>query len=84
MPYEGKWSRNSNDSNEMACTVYELGSANCRAARICSDYKVTVNRAMEIDTYHLPQFKDLFALLSRGKIFSKLDQVGCIPTNSTV
>lgn len=52
--------------------------------RICGNYKVTVNRAMEIDTYHLPQFKDLFALLSQGKIFSKLDQVGCISTNCTV
>ena len=43
------------------------------AVRICGDYKVTINRATEMDTYPLPRIEDLFASLARGKIFSKLD-----------
>ena len=43
------------------------------AVRICGDYKVTINRATEMDTYPLPRIEDLFASLTRGKIFSKLD-----------
>ena len=43
------------------------------AVRICGDYKVTINRATETNTYPLPRIEDLFASLARGKIFSKLD-----------
>ena len=41
--------------------------------RICGDYKVTINRALEIDQYPLPKPDDLFATLAGGKQFSKLD-----------
>ena len=41
--------------------------------RICGDYKLTVNTAAEVDTYPLPKIEDLFASLSGGKTFSKLD-----------
>ena len=41
--------------------------------RICSDYKVTINRAAKTDTYPLPKIEDLFASLSGGKLFSKVD-----------
>ena len=41
--------------------------------RICSDYKVTVNRVAKVDTYPLPRIEDLFASLAGGKLFSKLD-----------
>lgn len=41
--------------------------------RICGDYKVTVNRGSQVDSYPLPQIEDLLATLSGGKIFSKLD-----------
>ena len=41
--------------------------------RICGDYKVTVNRYAQVDTYPLPLINDLFWTLSGGKLFSKLD-----------
>ena len=43
------------------------------SVRICSDYKLTVNKAAETDTYPLPRIEDLFAYLSGGKSFKKLD-----------
>ena len=41
--------------------------------RICGDYKVTINRALILDTYPLPRVEDLFSALSGGTVFSKLD-----------
>ncbi len=41
--------------------------------RICGDYKVTVNPVANSDSYPLPRIDDLFAKLSGGTIFSKLD-----------
>ena len=41
--------------------------------RICGDYKVTVNKATKLDKYPIPRIDDLFASLSGGKTFSKLD-----------
>ncbi len=43
------------------------------AVRICGDYKLTVNRACKLDAYPLPKIEDLFASLSGGKHFTKLD-----------
>jgi len=41
--------------------------------RICGDYKLTVNRAAKTDAYPLPRIEDLFASLSGGQLFTKLD-----------
>ena len=41
--------------------------------RICGDYRVTVNQAIKIDSYPLPRIEELFAKLSGGKYFSRLD-----------
>ena len=43
------------------------------SVRICGDYRLTVNRAAKPDTYPLPRVDDIFASLSGGKTFSKLD-----------
>ena len=40
---------------------------------ICGDYKVTINQASQTDSYPLPRADDLFAALSGGTIFTKLD-----------
>jgi len=41
--------------------------------RICGDYKVTVNPHIEPDRHPLPKPEDLFASLSSGKKFTKID-----------
>ena len=42
--------------------------------RICGgDYKVTVNAVSILEEYQIPRVEDLFAALSGGKLFSKLD-----------
>ncbi|XP_016520874.1 uncharacterized protein K02A2.6-like [Poecilia formosa] len=40
---------------------------------LCGDYKVSVNQALEADTYPLPHLEELLATLSGGKYFSKID-----------
>ncbi|CAB3249944.1 unnamed protein product [Arctia plantaginis] len=41
--------------------------------RICGDYKVTINRKLKREFYPLPRIEELFATLSGGKEFSKID-----------
>ena len=41
--------------------------------RICGDFKVTVNKVSKLDRYPLPKIEDLFANLSGGISFTKLD-----------
>ena len=41
--------------------------------RISGDYKLTVNKTAKIDVYPLPKIDELFAALTGGKAFSKLD-----------
>ena len=40
---------------------------------ICGDYKITVDRAAKVDSYPIPKTEDLFASLSQGKKFTKLN-----------
>ena len=41
--------------------------------RLCGDFKVTVNKVAVLDRYPLPRIDELFANLSGGTKFSKLD-----------
>lgn len=41
--------------------------------RICGDYKVTINRKLKREFYPLPRIEELFATLSGGREFSKID-----------
>ena len=43
------------------------------SVHICRDYKITVNRAAKVNSYPIPKIEDLFASLSQGKKFTKLD-----------
>ena len=43
------------------------------AVRVCGDYKVTVNTVLQVDQYPVLRADDLFATLSGGQKFSKLD-----------
>ena len=41
--------------------------------RICGDFRSTVNRVTKIESYPIPRIEDIYATLSGGTIFSKLD-----------
>ena len=41
----------------------------------CGDYKVSVNKSLEIDQYHLPRPDDLFIALTGGGKFLQLDLI---------
>lgn len=41
--------------------------------QLCGDYKLTVNRVSKLEQYPVPRLDDLFATLSGGQKFTKLD-----------
>ena len=41
--------------------------------RLCGDYKVNVNKSLEVDQYLLPKPANLFATLAGSQKFTKLD-----------
>ena len=43
------------------------------SVRLCGDYKITVNKIAKFDSYPLPCTDNLFASLSGGSTFTKLD-----------
>eukprot|EP00731_Ephydatia_muelleri_P009139 Em0004g1477a len=44
-----------------------------KKVRICGDFKVTINPALDVDRYPVPKLEELLATESGGKWFSKLD-----------
>ncbi|KAJ8351825.1 hypothetical protein SKAU_G00233010 [Synaphobranchus kaupii] len=40
---------------------------------LCGDYKLTVNQVSKLDAYPIPKIEDLFATLTGGQSFTKLD-----------
>lgn len=43
------------------------------SAKLCRDYKLTVNQVSKLEQYPIPRIEDLFASLSGGQKFTKLD-----------
>ena len=43
------------------------------AIRICGDYKGTINQAVKVDKYPIPNINDLFTKLTGGVMYTKLD-----------
>lgn len=41
--------------------------------RLCRDFKVSVNPVLQAEQYPLPIIEDIFATLSGGQLFSKID-----------
>ena len=57
----------------MAAPIVPVLKSDKSSIRICGDFRVTVNKAVKLDSYPIPRVEDLFAKLSGGKRFTKLD-----------
>ena len=60
------------DTSEWASAIVPLMKPN-GSVRICGDFKTTVNPMLDIDQYPLPRIDEIFATLSGGQKFTKLD-----------
>ena len=60
------------ENSEWATPIVPVPKPN-GGVRICGDFKVTVNPNLIIDHYPLPRVEDVFATLSGGQRYSKLD-----------
>ena len=58
---------------EWAAPIVPVVKKDKKSLRICGDFKQTVNRASKLDKYPIPKIEDLFAQLTGGKQFTKLD-----------
>ena len=59
--------------SEWATPLIAVLKADKKSVRLCGDFKVTVNPVAKLDRYPVPKVEDLFATLSGGKLFTKLD-----------
>ena len=58
---------------DWAAPIVPVLKADKQSIRICGDFKLTVNQASKLDRYPIPRIEDLFAKLSGGQSFTKLD-----------
>ena len=58
--------------SEWAAPIVPIQKAD-GTVRLCGDYKVTCNKASQIDKYPIPSVKDIFTKLAGRKTFTKID-----------
>ena len=56
-----------------AAPIVPVLKADKSSVRICGDFRQTINPVSKLDQYPIPKIEDLFATLSKGKLFTKLD-----------
>ena len=61
------------EHSEWASPIVAVLKRDKQSVRICGDIKQTVNPVAKLDRYPIPRIEDLFAKLSGGKLFTKLD-----------
>ena len=60
------------DCSEWATPVGVVPKAD-KSVRLCGDYKVTVNPCIEVPQHPLPAAEEIFATLTGGTVFTKID-----------
>ena len=58
---------------DWAAPIIPVLKCDKKSLQICGDFKMTVNSASKLDAYPILRIEDLFARLSGGVCFSKLD-----------
>ena len=58
---------------DWAAPIVPVLKSDRQSVRICGDFGLTINQASRLDRYPIPKIEDLFACLSGGKAFTKLD-----------
>ena len=58
---------------DWAAPIVAIRKSDKQSVRICGDYKMSVNPVSKLDRYPIPHVEDLFATLSGGESFSKID-----------
>ena len=58
---------------DWAAPIVPVLKSDRKSVRLCGDFKLTINQASKLDRYPIPKIEDLFARMSGGKTFSKLD-----------
>ena len=61
------------DVADWAAPIVPVLKKDKTSVRICGDFRMTVNPVSKLDVYPIPKIEDLFAMLTKGKLFSKLD-----------
>ena len=61
------------EHSEWAAPIVAVLKQDKQSVRICGDFKQTINPVAKLDRYPIPKIEDLFAKLSGGKTFTKLD-----------
>ena len=59
--------------SDWAAPIVPVVKSDGKHVHICSDFKITVNSVSKWDSYPVSRIEDLYATLSGGKTFSKLD-----------
>ena len=58
---------------DWAAPIMSVLKADKKTVRICGDFKMTVNQTSRLDKYPISKIEDLFAKMSGGTKFIKLD-----------
>ena len=59
--------------SDWAAPIVAILKSDRTSVHICGDFRLTVNPVSKLDSYSIPKVEDLFARLSKGKLFSKID-----------
>ena len=58
---------------DWAAPIIPVLKSDKKSVRICGDFKLTVNKASQLDRYPIPKIEDLFAKMAGGQKYTKLD-----------
>ena len=59
--------------SEWATLIVAALKSDKKTIRLCGDFRMTVNPVAKLDRYPVPRVEDLFATLTQGRLFTKLD-----------